>query len=287
LVFFCASILCADIPSPRLDGSWGKGPAYKDPYNYSKLDYDKVRQNPYNIIIKERINRNDSGFHNLKSNLENLEKWDVTDKKLRSQYVKEVKTEYDLNEKEKQTAQAYPNMFPNEAKTGKRVYVSNVMKLGEKEYSVNNCTFFGKGDMNGDGIPEIFIRHSDNATHAGAQSQIQVFSENGDFVCYIYLETLFMGMHKVYDYDGDGLVELIYMPKHKEGEFIVLSCAKEGKEYEPFKMGGGQGLFEMKKSDNLELSPLRTPDRRKSSDSIAPEILRDEPINLPSPPGKF
>ncbi|MGM0601466.1 MAG: FG-GAP repeat domain-containing protein, partial [Candidatus Rifleibacteriota bacterium] len=228
----------ADIPTLRLDGSYGKSPIHTDPYNYSKLDYETARKNPLNIGIKERIGKTDHRFNELKSNLKNLENWKTRDSRLRKQYVKEVKSEFELTEKEKQTAQAYSDRFPNEAKTGKRVYVSKVLKLGDKEYRVNDCWFVGKGDMNGDGIPEIFVKHSDNATHGGARSQIRIFSENGDFVGFINLMTLYSGPQAVYDYDNDGRVELVYMPENKKGEFLILACPADGEELEPFPMGG-------------------------------------------------
>jgi hypothetical protein len=226
----------ADIPDMRLDGSWGKGEYYQDPYKYTSRDYERVAKNPHGIAIKKRIGKSDPGFAELEENLKALGKWDELDKELREHYVKKVKTEFDLSEKERQTAKAYPNRFPNEAKTGKRVYVSEVLKLGDKEYRVNNCRFFGKGDWNGDGVPEVFIRWDDYATHAGAQSAIWVFSENGDFVCSIGLMTLQMGMHRVYDYNGDGRVELVFMPEYNQGEYIVLGAPAEGEEAEPYDM---------------------------------------------------
>lgn len=227
----------ADIPMLRIDGSYGKTPVHQDPYNYSKLDYQAVRKNPLNIGVKRIVDKTDPNFSTLESKLKALGDWKTRDQKLREQYVKVVKTELELSEKEKKTALAYPGQFPHEAKTGKRVYVSKVMKLGNEEYSVNDCWFLGKGDMNGDGVAEIFVVHSDNATHAGAMSQIRIFSENGDFVGFVNLMTMYSGLKAVYDYDNDGRVELIFAPKHEDGKFIILGCPKNDEQLEPFSMG--------------------------------------------------
>ncbi len=233
-----ASPNMADLPSLRLDGTMGKGSAYRDPYHYTKLDYDAAKANPYKVGIMKRISKKDSEFASLDAALEGLRNWREVDKELREQYVEVVKTEYDLSEKEIKTAKAYPHIFPQEAKTGKRIFTSRVMKLGDSEFSVNSCSFFGKGDWNGDGVPEVFVRHDDGATHAGARSQIRVFSENGDFVCYINMGTIQMGRHRVYDYNNDGKVELVYMPKYKKGEYVILACPAQNEELEPFRMGG-------------------------------------------------
>ena len=263
LLNYCAF---ADLPTLQLDGSYGKSPIHSDPYNYSKLDYEAARKNPLNIGIKKRISKPDRGFDELNNNLKNLEDWKTRETRLRDLYVKEVKSEFELTEKEKQTAQAYPHRFPNEAKTGKRVYVSKVLKLGEKEYRVNDCVFLGKGDMNGDNIAEIFVKHSDNATHAGARSQIRIFSDNGDFVGFIDLKTMFVGSQAVYDYDNDGRVELVYMPEHKKGEFLILGCPKSGEEFESFTMGGTDSGIIMRPqpgpSPVRELKPIKR--KRKS-----------------------
>lgn len=229
-----STCLLADLPSLRLDGSWGKGEAYEDPYQYSEQDFAAAAKNPYKVGIKERIKKGDNEYATIEAKLKSLPKWDQLGQELSDKYVKQVRTEFDLTEKEQQTVKAYSHQFSDEAKTGKRVYVSKVMKLGEKEYRVNGCRFFGRGDWNGDGVPEVFLRYDDGATHAGARSKIKVFSENGDLVFYMDLMTLYMGAQRVYDYNGDGKVDLVIMPDGKAKEYLVLSCPDEGEELEPF-----------------------------------------------------
>lgn len=230
------AISFADLPSLRLDGTWGKGEAYKDPYKYDQPDREAAAQNPYRIGIMKRVAKGDAEYETIMQKIKSLPKWDVTDKELQERYVESVKTEYDLTEKELQTAKAYPGQFSTEAKTGKRVYVSRVMKLGDKKYRANSCRFFGAGDWNGDGVNEVFLRWDDGATHAGAHSNIQVFSENGDYVFFMGLQTIYMGPHRVFDYDGDGKVELVVMPDGKTNEFLILACPGEGQELEPYSM---------------------------------------------------
>ena len=243
IVFGVMVLAFADIPPMRLNGSWSKTPLYNDPYKYSKLDYKKANTNPYKIVVKKRVKKNDPEIELIDKKISTLKSYKERDSILRKEYVKQIRNEFDLTEKEKKTAKAYPRRFPNEAKTGKRVYVSNVMKIGKKEYSVNDCRFRGKGDLNGDGVPEIFLSYSDGATHAGARSEIRVFSEQGDFVCYINLRTLYSGHTVVYDYDGDGKVELVYMPDTKDGEYLILGCSEDGGDLDLFKMGGDRGLI--------------------------------------------
>lgn len=233
---FSAAISFADIPSLRLNGSWGKGEVYKDPYKYDQPDRAAAAKNPYKIGIMKRVSKGEPEFDTIMETMKTLPKWDVIDKELQDKYVKSVRTEYDLTEKELKTAKAYPGQFPSEAKTGKRVYTSRVMKLGDKEYRTNNCRFFGVGDWNGDGVNEVFLRWDDGATHAGANSNIQVFSENGDYVFFMGLETIYMGPHRVFDYNGDGKVELVVMPEGKTNEFFILACPGEGEEFEPYTM---------------------------------------------------
>ena len=236
--FLCFSTMVsfADLPSLRLDGSWGKGELYRDPYKYDNYDREAAAKNPYRIGIMKRVAKGDDEYETIMNKIKSLPKWDVTDKELQERYVKSVKTEYDLTEKELQTAKAYPGQFPHEAKTGKRVYVSRVMKLGDKQYRANSCRFFGAGDWNGDGVNEVFLRWDDGATHAGAHSTINVFSENGDFVFFIDLQTIHMGPHRVFDYNGDGKVELVVMPDGSKDECLVLACPQDGEELDAYSM---------------------------------------------------
>lgn len=227
----CGAAL-ADIPSRQLDGSFSKGNPYRDDYPFAERDYDAMEKNPLQIGVKKQIPAAGPEVASITARFEKAD-YNAIDGELRKKYVKAVRKEFDLTPKEKATVEAYPDEFPVEKKLGKRVQVSEVMKLGDKEYDCNGCRFLAAGDWNGDGVPEVFLRYDDGATHAGAMSEIRVFSEDGAFVWACDLSSLRMGWHGVFDADGDGKVELVMNPGGT-GDFVVLGSPKPGETLKPF-----------------------------------------------------
>jgi hypothetical protein len=257
LVYVCVLALpcLGDMPSMRLDGSWSKDSLHPDDYPFTELDYSAMEKNPFGIGIKGRVPGG------TPESAEMIEKIKVaclpeTVKEIETAHVKTVQKEFELTEQERKTVEAYPSEFPLESKLGKRVQISRVLSLGDREYSFNQCQMIGKGDWNGDGRMEIFVRFNDGATHAGAASEIRVFSENGDFVWATTLSTLHMGWAGVLDVDGDGRAELVFAPRHDQ-DYLILAASRPDQTLEPYENLDPEFSRPKPSSRDIFQSPIR------------------------------
>ncbi len=231
LVVLACSAARADIPSLQLDGTYSKASPHADPYPYTTLDFERARANPLGLVVGRTVSRTDPALASLEEKL-NRFPYAEMDARMRKQYVQVVEREFELTDKEKEVVTAHPFEFPEESKRGKRVARSEVLKLGDKEYSFVGCQFRGAADLDGDGSKELVVQWFDGATHAGARAQVRVFSLEGEFLWFREFEGPGGGGGgTLVDVDGNGRHALVL--SSDKVEIMAFSAGARGVTLDP------------------------------------------------------
>lgn len=275
LVVLTCSAAWADIPSLQLDGTYSKASPHADPYPYTALDFEHARANPLGLVVGRTLSRTGPAYAPLGEKLKQFPYAEM-DARMRKQYVQVVEREFELTDKEKEVVTGHPFEFPEESRRGKRVARSEVLKLGDKEYSFVGCQFRGAADLDGDGSKELVVQWFDGATHAGARAQVRVFSQQGEFLWYREFEGPGGGGGgTLIDVEGNGRHSLVLSSDNVE--IMAFSAAARGVPLDP----GSDSLV----GPRPAVAPPLQPAPVTGSPDVAPETTPKPPLGLSPGPG--
>lgn len=187
----------ADMPVPRVDGTWGKGPVYKTKYEYDQVVYGEHDFNFKEIVIE----KGELNYLFLKK-IVNKALYGYKSQHLQGKYAITVEEEFDLTPKEKAFIEEYKDWpgFKENLKTNKRKDRHSIVKVGPKEYDGDRYKALDAFDMTGDGKIELIVS-TYSIYNPWTDQYLMIFNDKGEI---IWERRFQIDEWRVLDYDLDG-----------------------------------------------------------------------------------